>query len=170
MTAIELFYWITGSAGVVLTAQGLSGLRLGANATKLWDLTDPLGRNDFHFSEGQFDLILDRLKRDTLLSVGALSLLVSLALSAAGEVVQSCYVVPTAFSWAAMVRIAALFVGCLAGILVRLAVNRASVEFSARAMETRASRWISTGQREEDSLRRELGNWFERRTKRKPRL
>lgn len=168
MSVIEFFYWLTAALGVALSAIGLGGLRLRRNAAIAWKLTDPIGRFDFHFSEGQFDLIVHYVAESFARSAGALILIVSLVL-ATFQLVSPRATQLESDCTATHLRLAALSLGLMASVPVWWVVRRIAVRKSAAEMEHQASEHVRRRPDTERNVKQTLA-WFHKRVGRAPRI
>lgn len=169
MNVIELVHLLTGTLGVALTAQGLRGLHLRRNAATAWDLTDPIGRFDCRFSEGQFNLILQHLQQEFALSSGALFLLVSLVLSTTKAHCVGWEVLSQGAWTIMLLRLGSIFTGMVVSVPLMRIVHRLAIRGAAREVEERARSEVQRGELQ-DPDRRQLCSWFVKRVGREPDL
>lgn len=155
---IEFFYWMTGALGIALSAQGFRGLSLRKNIRTAWELTDPLGRYDFLFSEGQFDLIVRHIEQDFLLSLGSLILFSSLFLGSVANKNSRGW-------WFAVIS---GLTGIVLSLVIRRIVHCAATRAAARELERRARSIQDPGRK--DRLRDQIQGWFKKKVGRDPEL
>jgi len=147
----EVLASFAGSVGIVLSAQGMLGLCGKQRATIAVELTDPLGRYDFLWSEGRFKLISQWVQNDLSLACGALFLLTSLVLGSISPIhsVRSIWIIPA--------MVAGIIVG---GFLIKSGLRRYAISISADAIKEQARRYIAQKPNQAEKLKQELNNWF----------
>lgn len=173
LDVLELLYWFVGTIGVVLSAQGMWGLFGRQSAKVAGTLTNPLGRFDFLWSEGQFDLVLKWVEEDLTLSIGAVFLLASLVLSSAANICSVCDLRLECISCRVILRFAPLVVGVGAANLIKRCTEKIAVSLSAEEIERQARESIKRDPeptKARKDIEQMLSNWFQRRVGRAPRL
>ena len=159
-----------GFLGVFYSAHGLRGLSIRRNAKAAGMLTDPLGRNDFLFSEGQFDLIFKWIYEDLAIALGAILLLISLVLSSTANLCSTCLIEIDSIFFQVLLRVAAVSLGIILGWCTLPFLRKCAIKYSAKEIERMASNWVKNNPNQKQNTITILHNWFPRRVGRDPNL
>lgn len=170
INALDLISLFIGVLGVFYSANGLRGLLIRRNAKVAAMLTDPLGRLDFLFSEGQFDLIFKWVYEDLAIALGAFFLLFSLVLSSTANLCSTCLIGIDSISLQVLLRVGAVCLGIFLGWCTLPLLRKHAVEYSAREIERMAADWVRNRPNEKQRIKKMLNNWFYRRVGRDPNL
>lgn len=161
--------WI-GSWGGVYTARGLRGLFVRRNAKEVNMLIDSLGRMDLLFSEGHFDLLLDRVYGDLAIAKGCIFLFVSLVLSFVAGSCTNCTVEINNLCCLILISIGAVIVGIVLGLCTLPCLRKRAIKSAAKEIEARACEAIQRKSYTKKAIEQLLGNWFHDKVGRDPNL
>lgn len=153
---------------MVYSVRGLRGLFVGRNAKAVNMLIDPLGRYDFLFSEGHFDLLLDKVYEDFAMSLGSILLLLSLVLSFPANSCNVCVLQGIEPCCLALLVVGTVVLGCVIGLCTLPCLRKQAIKHSAREFEARACENIQRGLYSKKSMEKLLRNWFSRKVGREP--
>ena len=168
INVLELIALFAGFLGVFYSAHGLRGLFIWRNAKAVIMLADSLGRLDFHWSEGQFDMILNWIYDELLIALGAVFLLISLVLSSVANPCNICLFKVDGVFFQIILRVGAVLLGIILGWCTLPLLRKCAIAYAAKEIERRASDSIKINLGMKERTVRQLNTWFKRRVGRDP--